>query len=86
MQVEGVGYLKGGTVRACLVFHNQGVADADVEPEVCSVEAQHSVICLCGHTHTLSAMHRLPMFTCLHNQSKVFTQHRHSLRWQTCWF
>lgn len=44
------GYLKGGTLSACLVFDNQGVADANVEPEVRSMEAQHSVISFCSHT------------------------------------
>ena len=46
-------YLEGGAVRALLVFHNEGMADTDVEPEVCSVEAQHCVIHFCSYSHQL---------------------------------
>ena len=47
-------YLEGGMICALLVFYNEGMTDADVQPEVCRMETQHSVICLCSHTNTIS--------------------------------
>ena len=49
-------YLEGRTIRALLLLHNEGVADTDVEPEVCSVEAQHRVIHICTHTQCCALM------------------------------
>lgn len=47
-------YLEGGSVCTLLVFYNEGMTDADVQPEVCRMESQHSVICLCSQTNTIS--------------------------------
>ena len=41
-------HLEGGKVQSFPVFYNEGVADADVQPEVGCMVAKQSIICTCS--------------------------------------